>query len=130
MRIIFYFSFLHFAFKKSVPFKNNTKKKTLRNCRYLVNTTLTVYLFFLQTHVFWNFCYISRTYNQISYRNIWFAKVIITLIRTAQVFSTFFLKKACTLMSLSISECANSLEQSTKKKFYSNNIQYWFHYVR
>ena len=49
---------------------------------------------FLQTHIFWNFDHISRTYNQINYRNIWFAKVIIILIMTAQVlfFDVFFEK--------------------------------------
>ena len=50
---------------------------------------------FLQTHIFWNFDHISRTYNQINYRNIWFAKVIIILIMTAQVlfFDVFFSEK-------------------------------------
>ena len=40
---------------------------------------------FLQTHIFWKFDHISRTYNQINYRNIWFAKVTIILIMMAQV---------------------------------------------
>ena len=40
---------------------------------------------FLKTHIFWNFDYISRNYNQINYWNIGFAKVIIILIMTAQV---------------------------------------------
>ena len=40
---------------------------------------------FLQTHIFWNFDHISRTSNQIIYRNIWLAKVIINHIMTAQV---------------------------------------------
>ena len=40
---------------------------------------------FLQTHIFWNFDHISRICNQISYRNIWFPKVIIILIMMAQV---------------------------------------------
>ena len=40
---------------------------------------------FLQTHIFWNFDHISRIYNQINYRNIWFPKVIIILIMMAQV---------------------------------------------
>ena len=30
---------------------------------------------FLQTHIFWNLAHISRIYNQINYRNIWFPKV-------------------------------------------------------
>ena len=40
---------------------------------------------FLQTHIFWNFDHISRIYNQINYRNIWFLKVIMILIMTTQV---------------------------------------------
>ena len=40
---------------------------------------------FLETHIFWKFDHISRTYNQINYRNIWFAKVTIILIMMAQV---------------------------------------------
>ena len=41
-----------------------------------------------------NFLHISRTYNQISYRNIWFAKVTITLIMMAQLlFFDIFSKK-------------------------------------
>ena len=48
-----------------------------------------------------NFLHISRTYNQINCRNIWFAKVTIILIMMAQVlFSIFFPKKTRTLMSL------------------------------
>ena len=51
---------------------------------------------FSQTHVFWNFDHISRTYNQINYTNIWFEKVIIILIMTAQVlfFQCFFRKRS------------------------------------
>ena len=41
---------------------------------------------FLQTHIFWNFDHISRIYNRINYRNIWFSKVKIILIMTAQVY--------------------------------------------
>ena len=40
---------------------------------------------FLQTRIFWKFDHISRTSNQINYRNIWFAKLIIILIVMAQV---------------------------------------------
>ena len=40
---------------------------------------------FLQTHIFWNIDHISRNYNQINYKNIWFPKQIIILIMTAQV---------------------------------------------
>ena len=54
---------------------------------------------FLQTHIFWNFDHISRIYNQINYRNIWFPKVIIILIMTAQVlFLMRFPKKTRTLL--------------------------------
>ena len=49
---------------------------------------------FLQIHIFWNFGHISRICNQINYRNIWFPKVIIILIMTAQVlFFNVFSKK-------------------------------------
>ena len=40
---------------------------------------------FLHTHICWNFDHIFRIYNQINYRIIWFGKVIIILIITAQV---------------------------------------------
>ena len=40
---------------------------------------------FLQTLIFWNFDHISRIYKQINYKDIWFPKVIINLIMTAQV---------------------------------------------
>ena len=57
---------------------------------------------FLQTLIFWIFDHISRTYNQINYRNICFAKVTIILTMMAQVFfSTYSLKKNHTLMMLS-----------------------------
>ena len=71
----------------------------LRNCRYLVKTTLPN---FLQTCIFGNFEHISRIWNRINYRNIWFPKVIINLIMPAQVlfFQCFFLKKTHTLMPL------------------------------
>ena len=49
---------------------------------------------FLQTHIFWNFGHISGICNQNNYRNIWFAKVIIILIMTAQLlFFDIFSKK-------------------------------------
>ena len=64
---------------------------------------------FLQIHIFWNFDHISRICNQINYSNIWFAKVIIILIMTAQVlFLMFFSKKTHTLMLLSIRGWSNS----------------------
>ena len=49
---------------------------------------------FLQTHIFWKFDHIFKTYNQINYRNIWFAKVSMILIMMAQVlfFDIFFEK--------------------------------------
>ena len=49
---------------------------------------------FLQTHIFWKFDHISRNYNQINCRNIWFAKVTIIPIMMAQVlfFHVFFEK--------------------------------------
>ena len=40
---------------------------------------------FSQSHSFWKLVHISRTYNQINYSNIWFAKVTIILIMMAQV---------------------------------------------
>ena len=49
---------------------------------------------FLQTHIFWHFNHISRFY-------IWFANVIIILIRNAQVFFMFSSKKTRILMPLS-----------------------------
>ena len=56
---------------------------------------------FLQTHIFWNFDHVYKIWNQINYKFIWFPKVIIILIMTAQVlFLTFFPKKSRTLMSL------------------------------
>ena len=57
---------------------------------------------FLQIHIIWNFDHISRICNKINYSNIWFPKVIIILIMTAQVlFLTLFPKKNRTLMPLS-----------------------------
>ena len=46
----------------------------------------------LQTDTFWKFDHISRTYNQISYRNISFAKVTMIFIMMEQVlfFDIFF----------------------------------------
>ena len=56
---------------------------------------------FLQTHIFWKFDHISRTYNQINYRNIWFAKVTtIVIMMAGELFSIFFSRKTRTLMSL------------------------------
>ena len=63
-----------------------------------------------QTHIFGKFDHISRTYNQINYRNIWFAKVAIILIIMAQVlFWFFFLRKIPTLMLLSFLEAGDKV---------------------
>ena len=57
---------------------------------------------FLKTHTFWKFDHTSRTYNQINYRNIWFAKVIVIRLMTVQkLFLMPFPKKTHTLMPLS-----------------------------
>ena len=89
---------LHFTFYLSIVFfkilphsatMKNTKKLLVfgeNDSRCLSN--------FLQTHIFRKFDHISRTYNQINSRNIWFAKVIILLLMTTQVlFSDVFSKK-------------------------------------
>ena len=76
-------SYLSIALSKILPHSKtikNAKKLSVfgeNDSRRLSN--------FLQTHIFWNFDHISRIYNQINYRNIWFLKVIIILIMTAQV---------------------------------------------
>ena len=75
-------SYLFIALSKILPHSKtkNAKKLSLfgeNDSRRLSN--------FLQTHILWNFDHISRIYNQINYRNIWFAKVTIILIMTAQV---------------------------------------------
>ena len=61
--------------------------------------------YFLQTHIFWNFDHISRIYNQINYRNIWFPNVIIILTWRHKCFFQcfFFPKENRTLMPLSVS---------------------------
>ena len=59
---------------------------------------------FLQSHIFWKFDRIFRTCNEITYRNIWFAKVIIILIMMTQVLFSdiFFSKKTRLLIPLRI----------------------------
>ena len=52
-----------------------------------------VYLIFYKLIFFWNFDHVSRTYNQVNYRNIWFAKVVIIFIRTGQALFCVFPKK-------------------------------------
>ena len=49
---------------------------------------------FFETHIYWNFDHISKTFHQINYSDIWFAKVIIILIMTAEglSFDVFFKK--------------------------------------
>ena len=68
---------------------------------------------FLQTHIFWKIDHISRTYNQINYRNIWFAKVKTILIMMAQVpfFDIFFSKKTRTLMPLRLTQMTLAISQ-------------------
>ena len=86
-------SYLSIALSKILPHSKtikNAKKLSVfgeNDSRRLSN--------FLQTHIFWNFDHISRIYNQINYRNIWFPKVIIILIMTAQAlfFNVFFQKR-------------------------------------
>ena len=57
---------------------------------------------FLQTHNFWKFDHIFRTYNQNNYKKIWFTKVTIIFIMMAQeLFPTFFWKMTRTWMPLS-----------------------------
>ena len=58
----------------------------LRSSWYLVKTTLAVYLTFYKLIFFWNLYHIFRICNEINNRNIWFPKVIIILIMTAQAF--------------------------------------------
>ena len=48
---------------------------------------------FLETHIFWNFDSISRAYNEISPKNLWFTRVITILIwRHRCLFFMFFEK--------------------------------------
>ena len=80
---------------------------------------------FLQTHIFWKFDHISRTYNQINYRNIWFAKVTIILIMMAQVlFSIFFPKKTRTLMPLRVTSEVEAVANSWPLKYmYQDEVE-------
>ena len=66
--------------------KNLSHSKTIKNGKKLsvFDENDSSRLFnFLRTHRFWNIDHISRTYNQINYKNIWFPKVIIILIMAA-----------------------------------------------
>ena len=85
---------LHFTSYLSIAlFKSLSHSKTIKNAKKLSifgENDSRCLSNFLQTHIFGNFFeyflnHISRTYNQINYRNIWFAKLIIILIMTAQV---------------------------------------------
>ena len=80
---------LHFTSYLSIAlFKTLSHSKTRKNAKKLSafgENNSRCLPNFLQTHVFWNFDHISRTYNQINYRNIWLTKVIITLTMTAQM---------------------------------------------
>ena len=85
-------SHLFIALSKILP-----HSKTIKNAKKLPvfgeNDSRRLFNF-LQTHIFWKFDHISRTYNQINYRDIWFAKVTTVLIMMAQVlFFNIFFKK-------------------------------------
>ena len=76
-------SYLFIALSKILP-----HSKTIKNARKLSvfgENDSHCLSNFLQTHIFWKFDHISRTYNQIKYRNIWFEKVKIILITMTQV---------------------------------------------
>ena len=81
---------------------------------------------FLQTHTFWKFHHISRTYNQINYRNIWFPKVIIILIMTGQVlFFNVFSEKDPHLNA--VEKMKNKIKTKTKMKM-KMNFRFCFHF--
>ena len=76
-------SYLSIALSKILP-----HSKTIKNAKKLLvfgeNDSHRLSNF-LQIHIVSNFDHISRICNQINYSNIWFPKVIIILIMTAQV---------------------------------------------
>ena len=78
--------------------RNSSHSKTIKNAKKLSvfgkNDSRSLYNC-LQTYITWNFNHISRTYSQIHYKNIWYAKVIITFVITTQVlfFNVFFRKR-------------------------------------
>ena len=72
--------------------------KTIKNAKKLLVFGESDSLF--TNSYFWKFDHISRTYNQINYRNIWFGKVTAFLIMMAQVFFRHFFQTR-TLMLLS-----------------------------
>ena len=98
---LYFTNYLSIALSKILPHWKtikNTKKLSVfdENDSHCLSS-------FLQTHTFWKFDHISRTYNQINYRNIWFPKVIRILIMTAQVlFFDIFSKKD---PHLNVAEC-------------------------
>ena len=83
-------SYLSIALSKIVPHsktRKNAKKMSVfgkNGSRRLSNS--------LQTYIFWKFHHISRTDNQISYNNIWFAKVAI-IDDTSAFLNFFFFQK-------------------------------------
>ena len=76
-------SYLSIALSKILPYSKTTK--SARKLSVFGKNDSRCLSNFSQTHIFWNFDDISRTYNQIGYTNIWFTKVIKILIMTAQV---------------------------------------------
>ena len=85
-------SYLSIALSKILP-----HSKTIKNAKKLSvfgeNVSRRLYNF-LQSHLFWKFDHVSRTYNQMNYRNIWFEKVTIILIMMGQVlFLDIFFEK-------------------------------------
>ena len=73
---------------------------------------------FLQTHIFWIFDHISRIYNQIKYRNIWFEKVTIILIMTVQVlFFDVFFEKDLQINAIELFELCQIRQISRRFKF-------------
>ena len=76
----------------------------------------------LQSHIFWNFDQISTIYNQINDKNIWFPKVIVIFIMTAQVlFFKYFSEKDPHLNAM---QCTCQLLQSPGK---SNLVPFLLH---
>ena len=121
-------SYLSFTLSKILPHSKtikNTEKLSVFgeiNSRCLSN--------FLQTHIFWKLDHISRTYNQISYRNIWLEKLTIILIMMAQMlfFRLFFSKKTRTLTHFSpVSHFYNPWKRQKTTGFltFSGGIEMW-----
>ena len=95
---------LHFTFYLSIALSEiMSHSKTVKNAKKLSvfgKHDSCCLSNFSQTHIFWNFDHICRTYNQINYTNISFAKVIILIMTAHVLFSMFFPKKTRTLMPL------------------------------